>query len=123
MVLFGADAASGMLATQDSDRLPHRPGRPAHRAARRARPAASTCSAGGAAPAASRDDIGGTTGLEDVACLVALNVTSNDLNGLLGDYKAEWHARPNRALLIDRHDDKTQLIVPFVRPGTYEHTD
>jgi S-DNA-T family DNA segregation ATPase FtsK/SpoIIIE len=70
------------------------------------------------------DDIGAATaGLEDIACLVALNITSNDLNNLLGDYKVEWHARPNRALLVDRHDDKNQLIVPFVRPGTFEHAD
>jgi len=69
------------------------------------------------------DDIGGTTGLEDVACIVALNVTGTELNSLMGDYKIEWQARPNRALLIDRHDDKAQLIVPFVRPGTFEHNE
>lgn len=123
LVLFGADAASALLATQHSDAfrsglddlrtiLRHGPGRGVHilawwRGARRF-----------------ADDISAPTGgLEDVACLVALNISSNDLNNLLGDYKAEWHARPNRALFIDRHDDKTQLIVPFVRPGTFEHAD
>jgi hypothetical protein len=61
--------------------------------------------------------------MEDVACLVVLNVASSELSGLIGDYKVEWQARPNRALFIDRHDDKAQLIVPFVRPGTFEHND
>jgi hypothetical protein len=55
--------------------------------------------------------------------MVALNVAAGELSGLVGDYKIEWHARPNRALLIDRHDDKAQLIVPFVRPGTFEHME
>jgi hypothetical protein len=66
------------------------------------------------------EDIGGTAGLEDLACLVALNVAATDLNALVGSYTSDWHARPNRALLIDRHEDRTQLIVPFVRLGRYE---
>jgi hypothetical protein len=64
------------------------------------------------------EDIGGSAGLEDMACLVALNVAAGDLSSLLGDYKLEWHARPNRALLVDRHEGVSRLIVPFVRPGT-----
>lgn len=65
------------------------------------------------------DDIGGSTSLEDVA----LNSSGTDLGTLIGDYEFEWHARPNRAMAVDRHDQKTQLIVPIVRPGTYDHMD
>jgi S-DNA-T family DNA segregation ATPase FtsK/SpoIIIE len=64
------------------------------------------------------EDITGPAGVEDVACLVALNIPSNDLAAALGDYTIEWTARPNRALLVDRHDNRMSLIVPFVRPGT-----
>lgn len=122
VAMFGADAASGLLATQDSTTfrsgledlatlLHSGPSRGIHilgwwRGVRRF-----------------SEDIGGTPGLEDIACLVALNIAANDLNHLLEDYKQDWHARPNRALLIDRHEDKVQLIVPFVRPGTYDHLD
>jgi S-DNA-T family DNA segregation ATPase FtsK/SpoIIIE len=120
VAIFGADAASGLLATQDPTTfrsglddlrtlLHSGPSRGIHvlgwwRGVRRF-----------------SDDIGGTPGLEDIACLVALNIAANDLNHLLEDYNQEWHARPNRALLIDRHDDRTELIVPFVRPGTYDN--
>ena len=31
--------------------------------------------------------------------------------------KVDWQPRPNRALLHDRHADRTVVIVPFVRPG------
>jgi len=55
-----------------------------------------------------------------VACLVALNVPGNELGLALGRINLEWRPRPNRALLVDRHDDRTQVIVPFVRPGHYE---
>jgi len=66
------------------------------------------------------EDIGGSAGREDVACLVALNVPGNELGLALGRINLEWRPRPNRALLVDRHDDRTQVIVPFVRPGHYE---
>jgi DNA segregation ATPase FtsK/SpoIIIE, S-DNA-T family len=64
--------------------------------------------------------LGGSSGREDVACLVALNVPGNELASLLGDHTLTWQPRPNRALLIDRHDQRRQLIVPFVRPGRHE---
>jgi hypothetical protein len=120
--LFGADAASGMLAQQDPTTF--RTGREDLHNVLRNGPSRGVHVLGwwrGARRFA--DDIGGTTGLEDVACIVALNVAAGELSGLVGDYKIEWHARPNRALLIDRHDDKAQLIVPFVRPGTFEHME
>ena len=122
VVIFGADAASGLLKVAEPGTfhtglddlrtvLRTGPSRGVHvlgwwRGARRF-----------------VDDIGGSTNLEDIACIVALNIAGNDLGTLLGDYKFEWHARPNRAMVIDRHDQKTQLIVPFVRPGTYDHVD
>jgi hypothetical protein len=122
VVVFGADAASGMLSVQDLDTF--RTGLDDLRALLRTGPARGIHVLGWwRGLRRFTDDIGGSNGLEDVACLVALNVATNDLNTLLGDYKQEWHARPNRALLIDRHEDKVQLIVPFVRPGTYDHID
>jgi hypothetical protein len=63
------------------------------------------------------DDIGGSTNRDDVACLVALNVTGGELALYLGEAEVPYQPRSNRALLIDRHDQRTTLIVPFVRPG------
>lgn len=60
-----------------------------------------------------RDDLG-PDGRDDVAGLVALNVTAPDLTGLVGQ-DLGWHPRPNRALLVDRHLDTTTLFIPFVR--------
>jgi hypothetical protein len=118
--MFGADAASGLLATQDSTTF--RSGLDDLRTLLRSGPSRGVHVLGWWRGAHRfSDDIGGTTGLEDIACLVTLNVTANDLNRLLQNYNQEWHARPNRALLIDRHDDRMELIVPFVRPGTYDN--
>jgi hypothetical protein len=69
------------------------------------------------------DAVGGSAGREDVACLVALNVPGNELSALLGDHTLTWQPRANRALLLDRHDQRRQLIVPFVRPGRHEDGD
>ena len=62
------------------------------------------------------DDIG-ISGREDVAGLVALNVNGRDFGSLIGDLTLEWEPRENRALFVDRHQDRSTLIVPFVRPG------
>ena len=35
----------------------------------------------------------------------------------LGDVSVEWQPRPNRALLHDRHTNRTEVIVPFVHSG------
>lgn len=65
------------------------------------------------------DDLG-SSGKDDVAGLVALNVTAKDLGNLLGNYTLEWQPRPNRALFIDQHEDRSTLVVPFVRGGTLD---
>ncbi|GAA3617496.1 FtsK/SpoIIIE domain-containing protein [Kineosporia mesophila] len=64
------------------------------------------------------DDLG-STGKDDVAGLVALNVKGNEVGLLLGRANLRWQPRHNRALLIDRHEDREDLIVPFVSPGRY----
>ncbi|MEJ2577777.1 MAG: hypothetical protein P8Z68_01620, partial [Kineosporiaceae bacterium] len=60
------------------------------------------------------DDLG-SSGKDDVAGLVALNVTAKDLGNLVGNYLLEWQPRQNRALFVDQHEDRTSLIVPYVR--------
>src|SRR5262249_61534000 len=60
------------------------------------------------------DDLG-PSGKEDVAGLVALNLTGRDFGGLIGQLTLDWQARTNRALFVDRHDDSSTVIVPFVR--------
>jgi hypothetical protein len=55
---------------------------------------------------------------EDVAGLVFLNVPGADVSLLLGQ-QVEWQPRANRALLHDRHADRTTVIVPFVRPPVH----
>jgi DNA segregation ATPase FtsK/SpoIIIE, S-DNA-T family len=67
------------------------------------------------------DAVGGSAGREDVACLVALNVPGTELASLVGDHTLTWQPRTNRALLLDRHDQRSQLIVPYVRPGRHDH--
>jgi DNA segregation ATPase FtsK/SpoIIIE, S-DNA-T family len=67
--------------------------------------------------------VGGSAGREDVACLVALNVPGNELASLVGDHTLAWQPRGNRALLLDRHDQRLQLIVPFVRPGRHDEAE
>ncbi|MEO3821101.1 FtsK/SpoIIIE domain-containing protein [Plantactinospora sp. B24E8] len=63
------------------------------------------------------DDIGGSSNRDDVACLVALNVTGGELGMYLGQHDLAYTPRANRALLVDRHDQRTRLIVPFVSRG------
>jgi len=63
------------------------------------------------------DDIGGSSNRDDVACLVALNVPGGELGMYLGQPDLAYTPRTNRALLVDRHDQRVRLIVPFVRPG------
>ncbi|HEX2810214.1 MAG TPA: hypothetical protein VHN80_28950, partial [Kineosporiaceae bacterium] len=59
----------------------------------------------------------GPTAREDVACLVVLNVPGSQLQALLGQFDLHWDPRPNRALLLDRHEGTAQVIVPFVLDG------
>ncbi|WP_406071616.1 FtsK/SpoIIIE domain-containing protein [Micromonospora sp. NBC_01638] len=63
------------------------------------------------------DDLGGTQHRDDVACLVALNVPGAELAMHLGAHDLAYTPRADRALLIDRHDQRTRLIVPFVGDG------
>jgi DNA segregation ATPase FtsK/SpoIIIE, S-DNA-T family len=61
------------------------------------------------------EEIGGSAAREDVAGLVFLNVPGSDVSLLLGR-QVDWQPRPNRALLHDRHTDRTSVFVPFARP-------
>ncbi|MEV6600500.1 FtsK/SpoIIIE domain-containing protein [Actinoplanes sp. NPDC051346] len=61
------------------------------------------------------EETGGSAGREDVAGLVFLNVPQQDVSLMLGQ-SVDWQPRENRALLHDRHADRTVTIVPFARP-------
>jgi hypothetical protein len=61
------------------------------------------------------EEIGGAAGREDVAGLVFLNCTSQDVMLMLGK-PLDWQPRENRALLHDRQTDRTVKFVPFVEP-------
>jgi DNA segregation ATPase FtsK/SpoIIIE, S-DNA-T family len=61
------------------------------------------------------EETGGSSGREDVAGLLFLNVAQSDVSLMLGR-PVDWHPRPNRALLHDRHADSTVTVVPFLRP-------
>ncbi|MET8084325.1 FtsK/SpoIIIE domain-containing protein [Micromonospora sp. NPDC005237] len=67
------------------------------------------------------DDLGGTQNRDDVACLVALNVPGAELALHLGVHDLAYTPRADRALLVDRHDQRTRLIVPFARDGHEPH--
>ena len=49
-----------------------------------------------------------------MACLVVLNVPGADLGLHLGVHDLSYTPRDGRALLVDRHDHRIRLIVPFV---------
>ncbi|WP_221324684.1 FtsK/SpoIIIE domain-containing protein [Actinoplanes sp. L3-i22] len=61
------------------------------------------------------EETGGSLGREDVAGLLFLNVPQSDVTLMLGR-AVDWQPRPNRALLHDRHTDRTTTVVPFVQP-------
>src|SRR4029453_320105 len=65
------------------------------------------------------EETGGSMGREDVAGLLFLNVPQSDVQLLLGR-PVDWHPRPNRALLHDRHADRTVTVVPFLQPEADE---
>jgi DNA segregation ATPase FtsK/SpoIIIE, S-DNA-T family len=65
------------------------------------------------------EEVGGSSGREDVAGLVFLNVPATDVSLMVGR-PVDWHPRPNRALLHDRHADRTTVFVPFAHPGSDE---
>ncbi|WP_432898908.1 FtsK/SpoIIIE domain-containing protein [Micromonospora matsumotoense] len=116
LVLFGVDAAGAALAAADPDT--YRSGHDDLRALLREGPGRGVHLLGwwrGLRRLA--DDLGGSQNRDDVACLVALNVPADDLGLYLGVTDLAWTPRPDRALLVDRHAQRTALIVPFVRPG------
>ncbi|GAA3931921.1 FtsK/SpoIIIE domain-containing protein [Actinoplanes auranticolor] len=61
------------------------------------------------------EETGGSAGREDVAGLIFLNVPQQDVCMMVGK-SLDWQPRENRALLHDRHADRTVTIVPFVEP-------
>lgn len=61
------------------------------------------------------EETGGSTGREDVAGLLFLNVPQPDVQLML-NRTIDWQPRPNRALLHDRHADRTVTVVPFLQP-------
>jgi len=64
------------------------------------------------------DDLGPHS-KEDISGILALNVRGNEVGLLIGQSNLHWNPRHNRALLIDRQEDTTELIVPFVTSGRY----
>jgi len=116
LVVFGVDAASPVLASRDPDTF--RAGHDDLQTVLRNGPAYGIHLLGwwrGLRRLA--DDLGGAGNRDDIACLVALNVPGSELGLYLGEHDLAYEPRPNRALLVDRHDQRTTLIVPFVRPG------
>nr|MDT0662944.1 FtsK/SpoIIIE domain-containing protein [Micromonospora sp. DSM 115978] len=115
LVVFGMEGASGVLGLTDES---FRSGLDDLRALLRQGPAYGTHLLGWwRGLSRLSDDVGGSFKRDDVACLVALNVTGVELGSYLGTQELPYTPRSNRALLVDRHDQRTRLIVPFVRPG------
>ncbi|HEY3505335.1 MAG TPA: FtsK/SpoIIIE domain-containing protein [Actinocatenispora sp.] len=114
LAVFGMDAASGVLTEMDEA---GRTGLDDLRVVLRQGPARGVHLLGWwRGLSRFSDDIGGPAGREDVACLVALNVPGGELGMLVGALDLDWRPRPNRALLVDRHEDRVGLIVPFTGP-------
>ncbi|MEW2476652.1 FtsK/SpoIIIE domain-containing protein [Micromonospora gifhornensis] len=116
LVVFGMDAAAGLLA--ESDPATFRSGHDDLRTLLRQGPGHGVHLLGwwrGLRRLA--DDLGGTQNRDDVACLVALNVPGADLGLHLGVHDLAYTPRADRALLVDRHDQRIRLIVPFARDG------
>ncbi|PZF97615.1 FtsK/SpoIIIE domain-containing protein [Micromonospora deserti] len=115
LVVFGVDAASGLLAVADPQTF--RSGHDDLRALLRAGPAHGVHLLGWwRGLRALAGDLGGAH-RDDVACLVALNVPGAELGLHLGVPDPGYPPRPDRALLVDRHDQRIRLIVPYTRNG------
>ncbi|MFJ8578740.1 FtsK/SpoIIIE domain-containing protein [Micromonospora sp. NPDC093277] len=116
LAVFGMDVASGALAATDPDTF--RSGHDDLRAVLREGPARGVHLLGWwRGLRRLGEDLGGTQNRDDVACLVALNVPGADLGLHLGAHDLTYTPRDGRALLVDRHDQRTDLIVPFVGDG------
>ncbi|WP_433534852.1 FtsK/SpoIIIE domain-containing protein [Micromonospora sp. CA-249363] len=116
LVVFGMDAAAPVLGA--SDPVTFRSGLDDLRAVLRQGPAHGVHLLGWwRGLRRLSDDLGGTQNRDDVACLVALNVPGAELALHLGVHDLAYTPRADRALLVDRHDQRTRLIVPFARDG------
>ncbi|MFU8872606.1 FtsK/SpoIIIE domain-containing protein [Micromonospora sp. SL4-19] len=116
LVVFGVDAAADALATTDPTTF--RSGHDDLRAVLRQGPAHGVHLLGWwRGLRRLGEDLGGTQNRDDLACLVALNVPGADLGLHLGMHDLSYTPRDGRALLVDRHDQRTSLIVPFVGDG------
>ncbi|MFG1885204.1 FtsK/SpoIIIE domain-containing protein [Micromonospora sp. NPDC049102] len=116
LVVFGMDAAAPVLGA--SDPVTFRSGLDDLRALLRQGPAQGVHLLGWwRGLRRLSDDLGGSQNRDDVACLVALNVPGPELALHLGVHDLAYTPRADRALLIDRHDQRTRLIVPFARDG------
>ncbi|QLQ36965.1 FtsK/SpoIIIE domain-containing protein [Micromonospora robiginosa] len=116
LVVFGMDAAAGTLAATDPGTF--RSGHDDLRAVLRHGPARGVHVLGwwrGLRRLA--DDLGGSGHRDDVTGLVALNVPAADLGLHLGVHDLAYTPREGRALLVDRHEHRTALIVPFTEDG------
>ncbi|KKK04450.1 FtsK/SpoIIIE domain-containing protein [Micromonospora sp. HK10] len=112
LVVFGVDAAAGVLAAADP--VTFRSGHDDLRAVLRDGPTHGVHLLGWwRGLRRLGDDLGGSQHRDDVACLVALNVPGADLGLHLGAHDLAYAHRDGRALLVDRHDQRTTLIVPF----------
>ncbi|MEU9825979.1 FtsK/SpoIIIE domain-containing protein [Micromonospora chersina] len=116
LVVFGMDAAAGALAASDPETF--RSGHDDLRAVLRHGPAHGVHLLGWwRGLRRLTEDVGGSQNRDDVACLVALNVPAADLGLHLGVHDLAYAPRDGRALLVDRHEHRTALIVPFVGDG------
>ncbi|NES12196.1 MULTISPECIES: FtsK/SpoIIIE domain-containing protein [Micromonospora] len=116
LVVFGVDAAAGVLAVGDPATF--RSGHDDLRAVLRDGPARGVHLLGWwRGLRRLGEDLGGSQHRDDLACLVALNVPGADLGLYLGAHDLAYAPRDGRALLVDRHDQRTALMVPFVGDG------
>lgn len=116
LVVFGMDAATGVLGA--SDPTTFRSGHDDLRAVLRDGPARGVHLLGWwRGLRRLGEDLGGSQHRDDLACLVALNVPGPDLGLYLGVHDLAYTPRDGRALLVDRHDQRTALMVPFVGDG------
>ncbi|MET8836245.1 FtsK/SpoIIIE domain-containing protein [Micromonospora sp. NPDC004540] len=116
LVVFGMDAAAGALAATDPETF--RSGHDDLRAVLRQGPGHGVHVLGwwrGLRRLA--EDLGGSQNRDDVACLVALNVPAADLGLHLGAHDLGYAPRDGRALLVDRHEHRTALVVPYAADG------
>lgn len=113
LALFGADAASGALEVRDIAR--GRSGLDDFRAVLRTGPGRGIHVLGWWRSTRQFSSDIGVNGRDDVACAVVLNVPGSDIWTVFGQGTQDYVPRENRALLVDRHDGRVQLIVPFVR--------